>query len=568
MLLGRREARIGMARRVGQFRVGQFRDTQDRPGGKHRGPRLVVDVRERNGSASMRFSTPPAASRARAWRNRLLGTHSLTSLAWRVAADTAIAFAALQVAAIIIDVPQSIYSAAAVAALGGVAIFSTGTYGFIGRPLRVNQILRLALGIALGMALHSLALAAAGASGVTLMTAIAGWTLAGGLSTLARVSKTRFEDRFRIISRSEYPSNRPVRHVLLIGGAGYIGSVLARHLLERGYRVTVLDRLIFGDSGVKGLMDHPRFRLIIEDFRDIHALVRAARGADAVIHLGAIVGDPACALDPRQAVDVNYRATRLIRDVCRGLGVNRLIFTSTCSVYGVNEEIIDEESALNPVSVYAASKIASERAVLEDIEPGFAPTVLRLATVFGWSARPRFDLVVNLLSAKALLENQIDVFNPHQWRPFIHLADAARAFTACLEAPVERVSGQIFNAGDDDLNMTLGVLGETFEKVFPGVRVNTVVNESDRRSYRVSFQRIRDGIGFRCTTSIEAGIHELRCMITESEITDYTDQRYSNVKHLREHPEQNFGQSLDDKDRELTHLRAFYESVDASVAAQ
>lgn len=529
---------------------------------------VVIDLRDedprRKGETEggRRVRTDVDSYRARIVRF-FFGSHTPASFSWRVVSDATLVGLSVGAAVMLLGSGRSIELAnlALAALIVGPALTVTGTYGFIGAPGRSVQIGRLSGGIVLGAAVHVLGLTFAGSGSIAGMVLL-GWLVGGVLSTLARWVKSRFEDRFRILPRSYqgkgHPADRPVRHVLLIGGAGYIGSVLARQLLDRGYHVTILDKLVYGDFGISGLANHPHFRLVRDDFRNVEALVLAARGAEAVIHLGAIVGDPACALDPEKAVDVNYRATRLIRNVCRGLGVQRLIFASTCSVYGVNGDTIDESSDLNPVSIYAASKIASEKAILEETGNGLSPTVLRLATVFGWSPRPRFDLVVNLLTARATVGESIDIFNGDQWRPFIHVSDVGRAFIKCLEAPAAFVRGKTFNAGDDELNYTLESLGTTIEGLFPSTEVNRVSNDEDPRSYRVSFAKIRNELGYECEVDLEQGIEELRRMITETDLREYWNPQYSNLRFLQQNPHLAFGPNEDETDPELLQLRSLY----------
>lgn len=533
---------------------------------------LVIDLRD---DEHPRVGLRPALG---SYRNRigrfLFGAHTAASFAWRVMIDTLIVAFAMSLASLILPTGRGLAHVTIAALVAGPALTAAGTYGFIGTPRRVVQFGRLLVGVGLGAGLQTVALLLAGVEAMS-STVLVGWLVGGVLSALARLAKTRFDDSFRIMPRFNQPQgktarqiDRPVRHVLLIGGAGYIGSVLARQLLDRGYQVTVLDKLVYGDIGISGLAEHPRFRLVRDDFRNVEALVLAARGAEAVIHLGAIVGDPACAIDPDRAVDVNYRATRLIRNVCRGLGVQRLIFASTCSVYGVNGHIIDEGSELNPVSLYAASKISSEKAILEETRNGLAPTVLRLSTVFGWSPRPRFDLVVNLLTARATAGESIDIFNGRQWRPFIHVTDVSRAFIRCLEAPVSFVRGKTFNVGDDELNYTLEELGSTIEGLFPAVKVNRIDNESDPRSYRVSFRKIKSELGFQPVVDLEQGIEELRRMIAEMDIRDYWSSRYSNFRLLQENPDLAFGPADDEADPELLQLQSLYRPKDGSISIQ
>jgi nucleoside-diphosphate-sugar epimerase len=326
---------------------------------------------------------------------------------------------------------------------------------------------------------------------------------------------------------------KPVEKVLVIGGAGYIGSVLVRRLLQAGYQVRVLDLLIFGDGPIRELYSNPRFELVRGDFRHVDAVIRAVRGMDAVIHLGAIVGDPACAVDEETTLQTNYAATALVTEVCKGYGVFRLVFASTCSVYGASDEIVDEESGLNPVSLYAATKIDSEQVLLSSHSDTFHPTILRLGTAFGWSHRPRFDLVVNLLTAKAFFEKKVVIYNEEQWRPFVHVNDIARAFLAALEAPLDKVSGETFNVGSQAMNHRLGDVGKTLHGTVSDV---TVVREAnaDIRNYRVSFDKIRTRLGFECETDLEQGIREIHQGLEAGQVSDYTDSRYHNHKSVEQ----------------------------------
>lgn len=373
------------------------------------------------------------------------------------------------------------------------------------------------------------------------------------LFTLIAVVATRwikdsFDKRFTVEANSS-PEQRSIRKVLVVGGAGYIGSAMVRDLIDDGYKVRVLDSLIFGDEPIRDLYDHPSFELIRGDFRNITPVVKAVKGVDAVIHLGAIVGDPACAVNEEETVETNLAATRLLADVCRASNVSRVLFASTCSVYGAAEETVDEHSWLNPVSLYAATKIDSEKVLLAAKGRDFHPVILRLATAFGWSYRPRFDLVVNLLTAKAGVDKKISIFNGNQWRPFIHVADISRAFRACLAAPLDLVSGEIFNAGSDRMNYTLQELAEIIQKLEPGLDVE-YVNNNDARDYRVSFDKIRNRLGFECATTLEAGIREMQGELRAGKVANYKESRYSNVALVKEMPRKPRPQEI-----ELTSLR-------------
>jgi nucleoside-diphosphate-sugar epimerase len=219
-------------------------------------------------------------------------------------------------------------------------------------------------------------------------------------------------------------------------------------------------------------------------------------------------------------------------EIAKGNGVSRFLFASSCSVYGATDLLMDEQSDVTPISLYAQTKVDSERVLLKSRTPHFHPTVLRLATVFGNSYRPRFDLVVNLLVARAYQDGVITIFNSGQWRPFIHAGDVAAGFLRVLQAPIESVSGEVFNLGDTTMNHTLAGLAEQIREAFPGTRVELVEN-ADRRNYRVSFAKIERAIGFRCAVTLADGIAELKAAFDSGRIPNYSDVRYHNQKFLR-----------------------------------
>jgi len=320
--------------------------------------------------------------------------------------------------------------------------------------------------------------------------------------------------------------------ILVVGGAGYIGAIVIRKLLERNHTVRCLDNLAYGDRAIRELLENPRLELIEGDCRNIHDVVRAMSDIKSVIHLAAIVGDPACAADDKNALEINYSATRMMVEIAKGHGVERFIFSSSCSVYGASDLLMDEHSTTVPVSLYGETKINSEKVLLEAASGSFHPIILRFATVFGLAPRPRFDLVVNLLTAKAFKEGVITIFNGEQWRPFIYVADIAEAVCRTLEAPLERVSGEIFNVGDDRQNHTLSQIADLIREEFPNTRVEQVDN-ADRRNYRVSFQKIRERIGFECSVSVRDGIRELHAAFERKDILDYKEPFYSNLGHLK-----------------------------------
>jgi nucleoside-diphosphate-sugar epimerase len=261
-------------------------------------------------------------------------------------------------------------------------------------------------------------------------------------------------------------------------------------------------------------------------------LVAAVKNTDAIVHLAAIVGDPACEVDRQTSREINYAATRMLIEVAKGNGNCRLIFSSSCSVYGATDLLMDEYSNVLPISLYAQTRVDSEEALLSACSATFHPVILRLATVFGLSYRPRFDLIVNLLTAKAHAEGTITIFNGTQWRPFIHVQDVANGICQVLDAPLDVVSGEIYNLGDSHMNFTLAQLAEKVQAEFPSTRVEYIEN-SDRRNYRVSFEKIRNQIGFTCQWSIEDGICEMKRAFESKLIADYRDPRYSNLQFLK-----------------------------------
>ncbi len=365
----------------------------------------------------------------------------------------------------------------------------------------------------------------------TLEVGLPAWTLLCAVVASVRYSRMKVGEHFRAVSRGEV-ANTKIEAVLVVGGAGYIGSMLTRQLLDAGYRVRVLDLELFGTKSLANVLEHPRLEVIIGDFRNIEDAARALRGMDAVCHLAAIVGDPACALDRETTIAVNYAAAKMMAQLAKANGVTKFVFASTCSVYGDSEDIMSEDSPLNPVSLYATTKIDAERALLDTADTDFQPTILRFATAYGWSHRPRFDLVANLFSAQAVTDKKIRVFNGEQWRPFVHTRDIARACVLTLEAPLAKVGGQIFNVGDESQNYTLTQLGQIVAQSCPGIEVEEVRNGDDARNYRVNFSKIRRTLGFRASIDLVEGVQEMVDAVVGGHVSNWREPIYSNSKHL------------------------------------
>jgi nucleoside-diphosphate-sugar epimerase len=361
--------------------------------------------------------------------------------------------------------------------------------------------------------------------------AIVLWTLiATGPIVLARLLLGLQAGRHRRLAQVAINSRGPV---LVLGGAGYIGSHTVDLLLRNGYDVRVLDRLMYGPSSLEHFHDNGKFSLIEGDATEISKLTAAMKDCSAVIHLAGLVGDPACAVNPEFTRHANIITTRMAREVAESMGVQRFIFASSCSVYGASDKEVSETDALNPVSLYAQTKIDSEQELLSVARDDFFVTVLRFATVFGDSARPRFDLVVNLFSAQAMTDGVITVIGPNQWRPFIHVRDLARAIVTTLKAPTSVVQSQIFNVGDRRLNMTILQAAEeirdTARKYRPDVEISVTENPQDRRNYVVSFDKIRRILGFEAETLMKDGVREIVERFAANAYQHYRSPEYSNV---------------------------------------
>jgi len=339
--------------------------------------------------------------------------------------------------------------------------------------------------------------------------------------------------------------------VLVIGGAGYIGSALLPRLLATHEKVRVLDVFMYGTETIAPYLEHPKLEIVDADYRKLDKLVSALQDVDTVVHLGGLVGDPACAWNEALTVEVNLTFTRVIAEIAKASGVKRFVFASTCSVYGASDEVLDEESLLNPVSLYARSKIGSERVLRRLMSPEFAVTILRFGTIYGISGRTRFDLVVNLLAAKAYVDGMITVFGGDQWRPFVHVDDAAKAVATVVGAQEALVAGRVFNVGSEEQNATLGDVGRIINNLVPRATYLDSGRDGDRRNYRVSFRRIRDELGFVPDWTLEAGIRQVLEALRKGEVSDYRDPKYSNVEFLKEMSGRSFLSTAVDDAREL-----------------
>jgi nucleoside-diphosphate-sugar epimerase len=318
--------------------------------------------------------------------------------------------------------------------------------------------------------------------------------------------------------------------ILVLGGAGYLGGWLTPLLLDEGHEVTVFDRLLYGSAAVAPLAGRPGFKLVEADIRDLGAVAAALPGHQAVILLAALVGEPACARDPAATVAVNYLAPLAVWQAAVYHGVERFIFTSTDSCYGAQENILlTEDSPLKPLGLYAELKARVEKEILEASSfTGCRPTILRLATLYGPAPRMRFDLILNLLAREAALGRGAKIFSGEQWRPFVHVRDAARAFALALAVDPKTVSGQVFNVGSKHQNIQFKDLGELLCRVLPGARVETVPQPPDLRDYHVAFDKISRILGFKPQFEPEDGLREIAAGLAAHAWGDPDDPRLRN----------------------------------------
>lgn len=323
--------------------------------------------------------------------------------------------------------------------------------------------------------------------------------------------------------------------VLVTGGGGYLGSWVAYKLLDRGHSVRIFDRFCFGREAVQDIESHAQCEVFQGDIRRLQESPDILDGIDAVAHLASLSNDPSCDLDTEMAADVNVESTLELARLSIQRGVRRFVLASSCTVYGRGVfDLLDEESPANPVSTFGQSKLAAERGLLQMKGAHFEPVVARMATMFGWSRRMRFDLAVNLMVATAMRKGRIEVRGGgNQWRPFVHVRDAARAMAMMLEAPAQQVSGEIFNTGSDVYNTRIIDLARRVARRFEDVPVEVLKDDDDLRNYRVQFAKIRARLGFSCQFSIDEGVQELREMLEQPGI-DPNEKCYSNLERMRE----------------------------------
>ncbi len=315
--------------------------------------------------------------------------------------------------------------------------------------------------------------------------------------------------------------------LLVTGGAGYLGSILVAELIKRGYHVRVLDNLLYGINPIKDIVNNPNFELVEDDIRDMRTVVKCMSDIDAVIHLASLVGEPASKLDSRTTKEINYLASRNLADLAKLYEIKKFIFASTCTVYGAQPaKKLTEKSIVKPVDLYGETKLLSEKAIFEAFKK---PTILRLSTLFGLSKRMRFDLAINLFAAQASNNEKLTIFGGDQYRPFLHVKDAAEAFILAIE---RNLSG-IYNVVGENIKIEDAAF--MVQKQIP-VKVEYSKTIIDKRDYIVSGEKFNKE-GFSPKRNIIETIKEIHKTFEEGKIKNYKNSIYSNYKSLFESEE-------------------------------
>ena len=329
------------------------------------------------------------------------------------------------------------------------------------------------------------------------------------------------------------------RRILVTGGAGYVGAVLVPRLLEKGYRVRILDLYIFGDSVLDSVKHNPGLEHIKGDIRDQDLLRRVLRDCDAVIHLACISNDPCFELNPVLSRSINFDAFAPLVKISKECGVKRFIYASTSSVYGISDaENVTEDHPLVPITDYNKYKGLCEPILLEQQSPDFTTVVIRPATVCGYSPRLRLDLTVNILTNHAVNLGSITVFGGAQIRPNIHIEDIVGLYLILLEVPEKLIGGKTYNAGYENRMIAeiAAIVRNVVQQELPGkeqVEVATTPSD-DLRSYHISSEKIRRELGFVPKRTIEDAVRDLLVAFHRGKIPNpMTDMRYYNIRTMK-----------------------------------
>lgn len=323
-----------------------------------------------------------------------------------------------------------------------------------------------------------------------------------------------------------------MKNVLLIGGAGYVGSIITSHFLREGYKVTVLDNFIYQNQfSIESFIGDPNYKFIKGDFSEKSSLEQASIGITDVVMLGGLVGDPITKSFPNESELINSIGVKNCIDYFDNKELDKFIFISTCSNYGLikENELADENFELNPLSLYAKAKVSGELHLLSKKgKVNYTGVVLRFSTAFGLSPRMRFDLSVSEFVKELFHGNELLVFDEHTWRPYCHVRDFARLIDIVIQSPKSKVDFEIFNAGGEANNFTKKMIVDTIVKNIPHAKVKYGSNGSDPRNYKVSFAKVNNILNFKPNWTVEDGIKEL---INAFEIGLYSDVNENKNKY-------------------------------------
>ncbi|MDA9066131.1 NAD-dependent epimerase/dehydratase family protein [Candidatus Pelagibacter sp.] len=325
--------------------------------------------------------------------------------------------------------------------------------------------------------------------------------------------------------------------VLVVGGAGYIGANLCLKLLKKKYQVLAVDKLLYDKTVIKKYLNkYKKFEFIKGDICDLNVQINVIKNVDAVVFLAEIVGDPACNAIPEDALKTNYLSISSMANLCSHLNITRFIYTSSCSVYGVNKknDLLDEKSNLNPLSHYARMKIMSEKALLNFPSNNFKPTIFRLGTVFGPSLRNRFDLVVNTMAKSAHYNKEIIVNGGEQWRPNIHVDDVVDGIITALQKSPKKIGGKIFNLSSDRANYQIKDLAYEAKKVFKKSKVKIIKSLIDGRNYRASSKLFYKTTGFKAIKSISQANKDFKKMFSKDRKFNANNKIYNNFEIIND----------------------------------
>lgn len=339
---------------------------------------------------------------------------------------------------------------------------------------------------------------------------------------------------FKNITSKSIENNSHIK-VLIIGGMGYIGSRLTNLLLNKNFSVKVVDNLLYNQNFLSTFEEDANFEFIQGDICDLNIQLEAVKDVDAVVYLSEIVGDPACKSFPEKSLKTNYLALCALSTLCAHLKISRFIYTSSCSVYGSTTDpslTLTESSQVNPLSHYARMKLESENFLLNIKNSFFNPTILRLGTVFGYSYRQRFDLVVNKFVKDSYLFNRINIQGGKQYRPNIHVDDISDAIVKILKSPLDKINNCIFNLSNGSENKNIIELAEEISSLINNTKIIIDKKISDNRNYRVSSKKLQDSLGIDARISIKDGVIDLHKKLKNNNFLDIDSPKYSNVEFL------------------------------------